>query len=87
MKPMHQSGVRINGGYFAFRDKIFDYIEDGEELVLEPFTRMMQDKELIAYEYDGFWQCMDTFKDRQAFEERVERDDMPWQVWKKPRGA
>jgi glucose-1-phosphate cytidylyltransferase len=48
---------------------------------------MMQDKELIAYEYDGFWQCMDTFKDRQAFEERVERDDMPWQVWKKPRGA
>jgi glucose-1-phosphate cytidylyltransferase len=87
IKPMSQSGVRINGGFFAFRDKIFDYIEDGEELVLEPFARMMQHRELIAYEYDGFWRCMDTFKDRQALEEMVERDDIPWQVWKKPRGA
>jgi len=84
IKPMSQSGVRINGGFFAFRDKIFDYIADGEELVFEPFARMMENRELIAYEYDGFWRCMDTFKDRQALEEMAERDDMPWQVWKKP---
>ena len=86
MKPMNQSGVRINGGYFAFRDKIFDYIEDGEELVFEPFARLMRQRELIAYEYDGYWRCMDTFKDRQALEELAERDEMPWQIWKKPRG-
>ncbi len=84
IKPMSKSGVRINGGFFAFRDKIFDYIEDGEELVFEPFARLMEQRELIAYEYDGFWQCMDTFKDRQALEELAERDEMPWQVWNKP---
>ena len=83
IKPMSRSGVRINGGFFIFRNKIFDYIEEGEELVYEPFARMMEKKELLAYEYDGFWRCMDTFKDRQAFEERAERDDMPWQIWKK----
>jgi glucose-1-phosphate cytidylyltransferase len=87
IKPMSQSGVRINGGFFAFRDKIFDYIEDGEELVFEPFARLIEQRELTAYEYNGFWQCMDTFKDRQALEERAERDDMPWKVWEKSRDA
>ena len=87
IRPMSQSGVRINGGYFIFRNQIFDYIEEGEELVYEPFERMMQQRKLIAHEYDGFWRCMDTFKDRQALEELAERDDTPWQVWKKASGV
>jgi glucose-1-phosphate cytidylyltransferase len=87
IKPMSKSGVRINGGFFAFRDKVFDYIHEGEELVFEPFARLMEQRELIAYEYDGFWRCMDTFKDRQALEEMAERDEMPWQVWRKPEGG
>lgn len=86
IRPMSQSGVRINGGFFIFRDKVFDYIEEGEELVFEPFARMIEHEDLIAYEYDGFWRCMDTFKDRQALEEFSERDAMPWQVWKRPAG-
>ena len=60
--------MRINGGYFAFRKEIFDYMRDGEELVLEPFQRLIDERQLIGYTYDGFWAGMDTFKDKQELE-------------------
>ena len=77
-----QSVVRINGGFFIFRREIFDYIGPGEELVVEPFQRLIRAGQLQAYAYDGFWQNMDTFKDRQRFEELLQSGDAPWQVWK-----
>ena len=58
-------GMRINGGFFIFDRSIFDYIHDGEELVREPFERLMGEKELVAYKHEGFWACMDTFKEKQ----------------------
>jgi glucose-1-phosphate cytidylyltransferase len=75
-----ESEVRINGGYFIFRNKIFDYIRDGEELVLEPFTRLIGEGRLMAYKYDGFWRAMDTLRDRQVLEEMVERGETPWRI-------
>ena len=54
----------INGGYFVFRREIFDYIRDGEELVEEPFQRLIEEDKLIAYPYEGFWAPMDTLKDK-----------------------
>src|SRR5579871_1516561 len=56
--------VYINGGYFAFKREIFDYIRDGEELVLEPFQRLIDEKQLVGYTHNGFWAGMDTFKDK-----------------------
>jgi glucose-1-phosphate cytidylyltransferase len=76
------NGLTVNGGFFIFKKKIFDYIKDGEELVHEPFQRLIDEKELIAYRYDGFWKCMDTFKDKQLFDEMYVEGDCPWQVWK-----
>ena len=73
-----ESDIWINGGYFIFRNKIFDYIRDGEELVLEPFNRLIEARQLMAYKYEGFWRAMDTLRDRQVLEEMVERGDMPW---------
>ena len=73
-----ESEIWINGGYFIFRKEIFDYIRDGEELVLEPFNRLIEDGQLIAYKYEGFWRAMDTLRDRQVLEEMVERGEMPW---------
>jgi glucose-1-phosphate cytidylyltransferase len=70
--------VWINGGYFIFRKEIFDYMRDGEELVIEPFNRLIKDNQLMAYRYQGFWRAMDTLKDRQILEELVERGEMPW---------
>jgi glucose-1-phosphate cytidylyltransferase len=74
--------LRINGGFFAFRRDVFDYIRPGEELVHEPFQRLVQRKQLLAYEYNGFWQAMDTFKDRQRLEQLYAEGNAPWEVWK-----
>jgi glucose-1-phosphate cytidylyltransferase len=82
MQEIGSSGVRINGGYFAFRTEIFDYLKPGEELVEEPFQRLIAAGRLAAYPYNGFWMPMDTFKDRQRLEELYARGDAPWQIWK-----
>jgi len=70
--------IWINGGYFLLRREIFDYMNDGEELVVEPFSRLIADDKLMAYRHQGFWRSMDTLKDRQVLEEMVEKGRMPW---------
>ena len=65
LEDIARTRIRINGGYFIFKRDIFDYIKQGEELVQEPFHRLLKEGRLIAYEYDDFWMAMDTFKDRQ----------------------
>jgi glucose-1-phosphate cytidylyltransferase len=76
------AGVWINGGYFIFKRDIFRYMRDGEELVSEPFRRLIAERQLLAYRYTGFWTCMDTFKDKQTLDDMNTRGDTPWQVWK-----
>jgi glucose-1-phosphate cytidylyltransferase len=80
IRSSHQSDVWINGGYFIFRKEIFDYIQAGEELVLEPFNRLIKAGKLMAYKYEGFWRAMDTLRDRQILEEMVERGETPWRL-------
>ena len=77
-----ESALWINGGFFVFKRGIFDIIEAGEELVEQPFQRLIERKELLGYRYTGFWACMDTFKDKQRFDEMEAGGDTPWQVWK-----
>ncbi len=74
--------VRINGGFFIFKKKIFDYIGEKEELVNGPFHRLVEERQLIGYPYDGFWASMDTFKDKQQLESLCEGGVAPWEVWK-----
>jgi glucose-1-phosphate cytidylyltransferase len=59
-------------------------MEEGEELVVEPFQRLIARRELYGVKYDGFWTCMDTFKDKQRLEDLVARGETPWEVWKEP---
>jgi glucose-1-phosphate cytidylyltransferase len=73
-----RSDIWINGGYFIFRPEIFDYMREGEELVLEPFNRLIADDQLLAYRHESFWRSMDTLRDRQVLEDLVERGEMPW---------
>jgi glucose-1-phosphate cytidylyltransferase len=75
------TSIRINGGYFILKREIFDYINEGDELVREPFHRLLKDGRLTAYEYDDFWMAMDTFKDRQQLEEIYARGNAPWELW------
>jgi glucose-1-phosphate cytidylyltransferase len=85
--PLNKTGVLINGGFFAFRTEIFDYMEDGEELVEKPFQRLVEKEQLVAYKYEGFWACMDTFKDKHQLDELYNRGDAPWEVWKQAEQA
>lgn len=78
LRSNRESDIWINGGFFIFRNEIFDHIREGEELVLEPFERLIKANELVAYKYEGFWRAMDTLRDRQALEEMVERGEIPW---------
>ena len=84
IEPLSDADIWLNAGFFAFRRDIFDYLRTGEELVVEPFQRLIAERRLLAYRYEGFWQAMDTFKDRQVLEERHRLGDAPWQVWKQP---
>ena len=79
---INNGSVRINGGFFIFKKKIFDYIGKKEELVGEPFQRLLQEKQLIGYPYDGFWASMDTFKDKQQLDNLCTSGAAPWEVWK-----
>jgi glucose-1-phosphate cytidylyltransferase len=80
IEDFRRSPIRINGGFFIFRREIFNHIEDGEELVHEPFHRLMKAGRLTAYEWDGFWMSMDTFKDRQQLEDIYARGNAPWEI-------
>lgn len=79
---INNGSVRINGGFFIFKKQIFDYMRDKEELVMEPFQRLVAEKQLIGYPYDGFWASMDTFKDKQQLEGLCAGGAAPWEVWK-----
>jgi glucose-1-phosphate cytidylyltransferase len=83
IKTMDQSDILINGGYFVFKRSIFDYIKDGEELVQQPFRRLIEQKDLVGYEYDGFWKSMDTFKEKQELDDLHSKGNAPWQLWKR----
>lgn len=79
--------LRVNGGFFIFRQEIFDYLREGEELVDGPFERLIQAEQLVAYEYDGFWKAMDTFKDKQQLDEMFAGGNPPWEVWRHRDGS
>jgi len=76
------AGLWINGGYFILRKEIFQYLRAGEELVVEPFQRLIAANQLVGYKYEGFWACMDTFKEKQQLEDLYTRGNAPWEVWK-----
>ncbi len=81
IEPITESDCWINGGYMTLRREIFDYMKPGEELVEEPFRRLMKENKLYAQEYQGFWKAMDTFKDKIEYDRMNGRGDMPWQLW------
>ena len=87
IRTMGQSDILINGGCFVFKRSIFDYINDGEELVQEPFRRLIQEKKLVGYPYEGFWKSMDTFKEKQELDDLHSKNMAPWELWKRQNGG
>jgi glucose-1-phosphate cytidylyltransferase len=83
VQELSNAGIWMNGGFFAFRKEIFDYIGKGEEIIAEPFQRLIDEKRLIAQKHDGFWMSMDTFKDKQLLDDLYSRGRAPWELWKR----
>ncbi len=72
----------INGGFFVVEPEVFDYI-DGDSTVWEqePLSRLARDNQLSAYKHDGFWQSMDTLRDKHVLEELWDSGNPPWRIW------
>jgi glucose-1-phosphate cytidylyltransferase len=83
IRGMKDANIWVNGGYFALRPEVFRYINPGEELVYEPFQRLIGEHKVWSTRYEGFWQCMDTFKDKQILDELDASGAAPWCLWKK----
>jgi len=81
IQSVRKSDIRINAGFFVFRKEIFNYMRPGEELVVEPFQRLIAENKIIGYPSDHFW-CMDTFKEHQELTDMYHLGTTPWEVWK-----
>ena len=80
-KPAGSEG-RINGGFFVLNSEIFDFI-DGDETILEkePLEKLVKQSQLMAYEHNGFWQPMDTLRDKNYLNDLWASGNPPWRVW------
>ena len=81
LQDVTRSDIWLNGGYFVMRSDFLDNMRPGEDLVEEPFQRLMAEDQLLAQRYDGFWSPMDTLKDQQWLENLHESGQAPWQLW------
>ncbi len=81
--PIAETKMWLNAGYFVFRQEIFENIVYGEELVVEPFQRLIKKQQLMTFHHRGFWQQMDTFKDKMKLDDMENSGDTPWMVWEK----
>ena len=72
----------INGGYMVCEPAIFDYIEnDATTLEQQPFERLAAEGQLVPFKHNGFWQCMDTMRDKEKLENLLAANKAPWKVW------
>ena len=71
----------VNGGFFCFEPEVFGYLEDDSVLERAPLEGLAADKQLVAYRHEGFWECLDTYKDAVQLEDLWSGGDAPWKVW------
>lgn len=73
----------INGGFFCFEPGVLDYLEDNSVLERRPLERLAADGELRAFRHEGFWDCMDTYKDALLLNDLWATGEAPWKVWER----
>jgi glucose-1-phosphate cytidylyltransferase len=81
VRAINDADVWMNGGFFVFRHEFWNYIREGEEIVLQPFERLIAARKLTTYRHVGFWACMDTFKEKMTLDDLAHRGAAPWMVW------
>ena len=73
----------VNGGFFVFNREVFDYMRHEDVLEKDTFSRLVREKKLTAYKHNGFWECMDTYKDNLRLNQLWSSGNAPWTVWRK----
>jgi glucose-1-phosphate cytidylyltransferase len=84
-KPQTSEGL-VNGGFFVFKKEFFEYLDEEESCTLEksPLMDLAADGQLMVYPHNGFWQCVDTYRELEILNEMYEKGNSPWKVWDKP---
>ena len=73
---------RINAGFMVLEPEVFDYIEDDSTVFeKDPLEHLVADGQLNAYKHNGFWQCMDTQREKEQLEKMWASGNAPWKVW------
>ena len=81
MTPVRDLRQWENGGYFVLRPQVFDYLNEGEDLVEDVLVRLIPRGRVLAYTHKGYWSPADTVKERALLEEMYQRGNCPWMVW------
>ena len=76
LRESYELGLYINGGFMCLKPEIFDYMKAGEELVIEPFNRLVKAGKLSSFKFDSYWRSIDTYKDLLSAEAEVESDEL-----------
>lgn len=82
IRYVRDTDILVNCGFFIFRKEIFDHMQPGEELVINPFRRLIDTNKLMAFRADRFF-AMDTFKEQQELTDIYARGEAPWEVWRR----
>lgn len=82
LRSVEESDVWINGGFLALTPEVFEFMRPGEELVEQPFARLIECNRLFSQRYTGFWKAMDTFKDKLSYDELYSSGTRPWELWR-----
>lgn len=82
-EKQEDDGSLINGGFMVFNPEIFRYLKD-DDTVLEqgPLTQLAEEGQLMSFYHDGFWQCMDTQREREKLQKLWDSGNAPWKIWK-----
>jgi len=83
IEPVADMDMRINGGYFILRQQIFEYLNEGDDLVMDGCVRAAKAGRFRAVRFNGFWAPMDTLKERMILEEMYRAGNRPWALWEK----
>lgn len=81
IREIAKTDTWMNGGFFVFDHSFFDYLGEGEELVEQPFQRLIRQGKLCSMKHEGFWGCMDTYKEKQMLDDMYDQGDTPWAMW------
>ncbi|HMP79139.1 MAG TPA: sugar phosphate nucleotidyltransferase [Pirellulaceae bacterium] len=82
IRAIAETNTQINAGFFVLDQQIFSYLHEGEELILEPFDRLIEKGKLFTMPHDGFFGCMDTYKEKQMLDDMHAEGSTPWELWR-----